>query len=108
MFKVKATGDHLQFQWQKNRSNLCEVGRYCDTSTGTLRILEVEKSDEGRYRCLVMNDTDKKGVLSEEVYLNVGKSVIKLYACTGKFGVAYKYRSQLVFCQIFSFYSCSP
>ena len=75
MFTVKATGDHLQFQWQKDRSNLCEGGKYCDTNTDTLHIVKVEKSDEGRYRCHVMNDTDKKGESSCEAYLTVGKLV---------------------------------
>ena len=71
---MKATGENLQFQWQKNRINLCDGGRYCDTNTDTLHIVDTEKGDKGRYRCLVMNDVGRK--LSEEALLTVGKLVI--------------------------------
>ena len=70
-FKVKATGVDLHFQWQKDRINLFDGGRYCDTNTGTLRIVEVENNDKGRYRCRVKND---KGIkFSDEVLLTVGE-----------------------------------
>jgi len=73
-FQVKATGDGLQFQWQKNRKEiLSDGGRYCDTDTDTLRIVEVEESDRGRYRCIVttMNDAGKK--FSNEAHLTLSK-----------------------------------
>ena len=60
MFRVKATGDELHFQWQKDRSDLCDGGRYCDTNTDTLHIVDVEEGDRGRYRCIVKNDAGRK------------------------------------------------
>ena len=71
IFRVRATGESLQFQWQKDRSNLHDDSRYCDTDTDTLRILEVNKSDKGRYRCLVKNAVGNK--CSDEALLTVGK-----------------------------------
>ena len=56
VFRVYATGGGLQFQWQKNHIDLCEGGRYRNTDTSILSIAEVEKDDEGYYRCLVKND----------------------------------------------------
>lgn len=79
VFTVKATGDELHFQWQKNRIDLCEGNRYCDTDTDTLRILEVETGDKGRYRCLVKNVIGSK--VSDEALLIVSK-----YFCQVKNG----------------------
>lgn len=59
-FHVEATGDKLHFQWQKDRNDLCDGGRYCDTKTDTLHIVDVEEGDKGRYRCIVKNDTERK------------------------------------------------
>ena len=55
-FSIQATGDNLQFQWQKDGSDLSEGGKYCGTDTDTLRIVKMEKDDKGRYRCIVKND----------------------------------------------------
>ena len=74
VFRVKATGDNLHFQWQKDRTDLYDGGRYCDTDTDTLRIVEVEMSDEGRYRCIVKNDKGK--MPSNEASLTVSKLMI--------------------------------
>lgn len=75
MFRVKATGDDLHFLWQKDCEILCDGGRYRDTGTDTLRIIEVEKNDnKSRYRCLVRNDKGEK--LSQEAVLTVSKLVI--------------------------------
>ena len=60
MFRVTVTGDKLCFQWQKDRSDLCDGGRYCDTKTDTLHIVDVEEGDQGRYRCIVENDIERK------------------------------------------------
>ena len=73
ILNVGAIGDGLQFQWQKDRSDLFDGGRYCDTNTDTLRIVEVEKGDKGRYRCLVTNDVGRK--FSEEASLTISKLV---------------------------------
>ena len=53
-------GDGLQFQWQKDRSDLCNGGRYFATNTDTLRIIQVKNDDTGHYRCLVTNDVERK------------------------------------------------
>ena len=76
IFRVKATGEDLQFQWQKDRNDLHEDSRYCDTDTDTLRIIEVNKSDKGRYRCLVKNVVGK--MYSDEAPLTVGELYIDL------------------------------
>ena len=54
---------------------MCDGGKYRDTGTDTLRIIEVEKNDnKTRYRCLVKNHKGEK--LSEEAVLKVSKLVI--------------------------------
>ena len=73
-FHVEATGDDLNFQWQKNQSNLDDGDRCCGTHTNTLRILEAEMSDKGCYRCLMMNPVGKE--LSDEAFLTVSKWLI--------------------------------
>ena len=73
LLNVGSIGDGLHFQWQKNHSDLCDGGRYCGTNTDTLRIVEVEKGDKGRYRCLVKNDVGRK--FSEEAFLTISKLV---------------------------------
>ena len=73
---MKATGDGLQFWWQKNRSDLCDGDRYSGTNTDTLRIVEVGNSDKGRYRCLVKNAIGKK--FSDEALLTVSKLIIHI------------------------------
>ena len=76
-FQVEATGDDLHFQWQKNHGDLHHCNRYCDTHTNTLHIVEVEKSDKGRYSCLVNNAAGKK--LSDEALLTVSKLHVICY-----------------------------
>ena len=76
---MKATGDGLQFQWQKDYESLCDGCRYRKTDTDTLHIINVEKSDKGCYRCLVMNDK-KQTVVSNEALLTVGK-FLSTYSC---------------------------
>ena len=51
-FSIETTGDNLQFQWQKNGSDLSEGDKYWGVNTDTLHIVAVEGSDEGDYRCL--------------------------------------------------------
>ena len=53
--------------------------RYRKTDTDTLHIINVEKSDKGCYRCLVMNDK-KQTVVSNEALLTVGK-FLSTYSC---------------------------
>ena len=73
LLNVGSIGDGLHFQWQKNHSDVCDGGRYCGTNTDTLHIVEVEKGDKGRYRCLVKNDVGRK--FSEEAFLTISKLV---------------------------------
>ena len=73
-FTVKATGDVLQFQWQKDGSDIHDHGsRYRGTDTHSLHILMVEKGDEGCYRCLVKNYGGER--FSNDVILTVSKLV---------------------------------
>ena len=69
VFRVKATGDKLHFQWQKNERNLCDSDRYCGIETDTLRIIEVKDRDKGCYRCIVKNDLERK--VSKEAWLTI-------------------------------------
>ena len=79
-FSVEATGDDLQFQWQKNCVDLCDGDRYCGTETDYLHILMVERTDEGRYRCLVKNSVGEK--FSNNAILTVSKLVLASYTIT--------------------------
>ena len=73
-FTVKATGDVLQFQWQRNGTDIHDHdSRYRGTDTDTLRILMVEKGDEGCYRCLVKNYVGER--FSNDVILTVSELV---------------------------------
>ena len=78
IFKVEARGDDLIFQWQKNGRNLKNDCNHSGTDTNTLSIRPVKKSDEGFYRCLMMNDVEKDGILSEEAQLSVCKFKIQV------------------------------
>ena len=79
-FTVEATGDDLQFQWQKNRVNIdSSEPRFNCNSTGNasnLHIQHTEKSDIGHYRCLVKNPIEKSGKPSNEADLLICKFVI--------------------------------
>ena len=77
-FHVEATGDSLHFQWQKNQSDLDDGDRCCGTRTNRLHIIEVEKDDKGRYRCLVKNAVGEE--LSDEAFLAVSKLHLTCYA----------------------------
>ena len=73
-FRVKATGDDLQFQWQKDYTDLSDGGRYCNTEKDTLCIVDVEKGDKGRYRCCVKNNAGITS-FSDEALLTVSKLI---------------------------------
>ena len=70
-FSIEAIGENLQFQWQKDGSDLMDSGKYHGIYTDTLCIVAVEGSDEGDYRCLVENDVGR--LFSDEALLNFGK-----------------------------------
>ena len=62
-FTVEATGDDLQFLWQKDEKDIDRNGSRLQCSqtdhTSTLRIQHVKKSDQGHYRCLVKNPVEE-------------------------------------------------
>ena len=70
-FSIEATGKNLQFQWQKDCSDLMDSGKYRGIYTDTLHIVAVEGSDEGDYGCLVKNDVGR--LFSDEALLSFGK-----------------------------------
>ena len=73
---VRATGDNLLYQWQKDDIDLSDDGRHHDTSTDTLRIVKVKKGDsKAHYRCHVTNEIGNE--FSREAVLTVSKLVIK-------------------------------
>ena len=81
-FSVEATGDNLQFQWQKDGKEIdSDDSRFSSSqtdSTSTLRIQRVQKSDEGHYKCLVKNPVEQSGISSQEAELAVCKFVVLL------------------------------
>ena len=70
-FSIQSIGEKLQFLWQKDGSDLVNSGKYHGVHTDTLRIVAVEGSDEGYYRCLVVNDSGR--LFSDEALLSFGK-----------------------------------
>ena len=74
-FTVEAMGDSLQFQWQKDGEDIDrdKSRLQCSQSdkTSTLCIEQVEKSDQGHYKCLVTNAVEKNGKPSLAAELNV-------------------------------------
>ena len=76
VFQIEATGDDLQFHWQKECVNITDGDGYRGTNTDTLRILDVEKTHKGRYRCYVKNYVEGKH--SDEALLTVSKLFITI------------------------------
>ena len=76
VFKVKATGDCLQFQWQKDCQGLCDGSKYRGTKIDELHIKDVKKSDKGSYQCLVKNYKGEN--LSEEAVFTISKLIINV------------------------------
>ena len=72
--EVEATGDSIQFQWQRNRNNLTDGDSYYDTDKNILHIVKVVET--ARYRCHVNNKEDVKGEFSKEVTLTVRKLIV--------------------------------
>ena len=68
-FTVEATGDNLQFKWQKDGNDIESTGSRLQCSqtkkTSTLRIQNVEKSDIGHYRCLPVERNGKTSHVAE-------------------------------------------
>ena len=81
-FTVEATGDELQFQWQKDGKDIDKNGSRLQCSqtdnTSTLRLWHVKKSDQGHYRCLVKNSIEENEKISHEAELTVCEFVCTL------------------------------
>ena len=58
-------------EWQ-----LCDVERFPGADSSTLTILNVQKSDEGNYHCVVSNCAGRQTSISAE--LSVGKNLTVL------------------------------
>ena len=72
---VRATGDNLLYQWQKDGIDLSNDDRHRGTGTDTLRIVKVEKGDsKAHYQCHVKNEIGDE--FSREAVLRVSKLVI--------------------------------
>ena len=83
MLRVEATGDDLQFQWQKDSIDIdsSEPQLQCNSvgNASTLHIKDTKKSDKGHYRCLIRNPVEKRGMLSMEANISVCKFVTLLW-----------------------------
>ena len=84
-FQVKATGDNLLFQWQKDNKNIddsneCRFSSQQTDSISTLRIHCVKKRDEGHYKCFVKNAVEQT---SHEAELTVCKFVVPVCSVVG-------------------------
>ena len=79
-FRVEATGDDIEFQWQKDKINIDDKNSRFNLNrtegTSMLNIQHMQKSDRGQYRCLVKNPVEKSGKPSQEADLAVGKFVL--------------------------------
>ena len=75
VFTVEATGDELQFLWQKDGKDIDknESRLQCSQTDNTsiLHIQHVKKSDQGHYRCLVLNLAKMDGTISDVAELTV-------------------------------------
>ena len=78
-FTVEATGDDIEFQWQKDGVDVdCDEPRLCCNRNGnvsTLHIQYSQKCDTGCYRCVVKNPVEKSGKFSKRATLSVCKFV---------------------------------
>ena len=74
-FTVEATGDNLQFQWQKDGKdidrNTTRLQWIQTDNTSTLYLQSVVKSNQGHYKCLVRNPVEKSGMPSNTAKLTV-------------------------------------
>ena len=82
-FTVEATGDNLQFQWQKDGKEIDsnESRLQCNDTdnTSTLHMNAVEKSDKGHYKCLVKNPVEINGKTTCVAELTVGEFSAYVY-----------------------------
>ena len=79
LFTTEATGtEPLNYQWEwkpamdDSEWQLCDAERFPGADSSTLTILSVQKSNEGRYRCVVNNCAGNQS--SKPAELSVGKN----------------------------------
>ena len=80
-FRVEAKGDGLHFQWQKDERDIdndCRFNFIRTEDASVLCIQCVQKSDRGRYRCLIKNPVKKGGKPSKNADLLVCKLLLQL------------------------------
>ena len=86
VFTVEATGDNLQFQWQRNDKDIDrdKFRLQCNhtDNISTLRIEHVENSDKGHYKCLVKNPVQERVLTTHEAELCVCEFSFYVYVCT--------------------------
>ena len=82
MFTAEATGtEPLSYQWEwkpamdDGKWQPCDAEKFPGVDSSTLTIPDVEKSNEGSYRCVVSNNAGSQ--TSNPVKLNVGKNLIR-------------------------------
>ena len=73
MFSVTASGELLEYQWQKGGANINDVaGTYSGTNTDSLTVETLtDPDDEGSFRVVVSNTANTVGVTSDSVTLTV-------------------------------------
>ena len=73
IFQIEATGDDLQFHWQKGYVLISQMVMdiVALTLADNLHILDVEKTHKGRYRYHVKNYDYVEGKHSDEALLTV-------------------------------------
>ena len=90
-FTVEATGDDLQFQWQKDGKHIDRDEsrlQYSQTDkSSTLHIRCVDRSDNGHYECRVRNAVERNGKTSHTAELTVCEFFL-VCICKGFFFVA--------------------
>ena len=83
-FTVEATGDDLQFLWEKDGKDIDRNGSRLQCSqtdnTSTLHIQHVKRSDQGHYKCLVKNPVEESGTNSDVAKLIVREFFVCLLA----------------------------
>ena len=78
----KASGEEFTYQWQRNGSDLVEGSRKFEgVNTSVLTIIDAQNKDEGSYRCVIFNGAGDI-VISNEVFLSVGKLLFSLKSQT--------------------------
>ncbi len=94
-FKVTATGYSLSYQWQKDGTNITDVGNRIGTNTNELIISGAGAADIGAYKCIVSSATcntieSNPGSLSVNLLPDAAGTVTgKQTVCQGEQGVIY-------------------